>query len=117
MGTRTDRQRPRANLVEVFAGGHLWRLAEATEAGEVSAAFVTELQAEFDVARAITGEEGYNRAVRDIAERLGILVDQAERGPNALEVQPRVIRAVHAPNRRGVAGGAAEGVPTTRLKV
>jgi hypothetical protein len=68
------------------------RVAQAVEAGKVSADLLAELQGECEATRTLPQEEGHARAVHDIAERLGIQVDQVEQGLNALEGQPTVTR-------------------------
>ncbi len=67
-------------------------MSKAVEAGDVPADLLMELQGEFQTARAMPQEEAHVRAVRDIAERLRIQVDQVDRGLNALEGQPTVTR-------------------------
>ncbi len=56
----------------------LRRVAQAVEAGEVSAKLLTDLQAKFEAARAKPQEEGHAEAVQDIAAKLDIPLEQAE---------------------------------------
>ncbi len=77
---------------ESFESWLLHRVAKAVEAGDVPADLLTELQGEFEAAKGMPQGEGHVRSVRDIAERLGIPVDQVERGLGALEAQPGVTR-------------------------
>jgi len=74
--------------MEAFQSWLLRRVTQAVEAGDVSADLLAELQAEIEAAREKPQEEGHAEAVWDIAERLGIPVDQVERGLSALEEQP-----------------------------
>jgi len=76
--------------MEAFEAWLLHRVAEAVEAGEVSANILAELRTEAERAREVPQEEGHALAVRAIAERLGLPVDQAEKILGALEAQPTV---------------------------
>jgi len=78
--------------MDAFEFWLLRRVAQAVEAGDVPADLLTELQSEIEAAKDLSQEEGNGRAVRDIAERLGIPVDQVEQGLCALEAQPPVRR-------------------------
>ena len=83
------------DLPEPLEGFESWllrRVAQAVEAGEVPADVLTDLQAEIEAAKDLPQEEGHARSVRDIAERLGIPVGEAEQGLSALEAQPGVTR-------------------------
>ncbi len=77
---------------ERFVTWLLHRVAQAVEAGEVPEALLTELQAEIEAARDRSKEESHSEAVRDLAERLGIPVAEADRALAALEAQPTVTR-------------------------
>ncbi len=81
-----------AGSIESFQAWLLRRVAQAVEAGEVPADLLTDLQAQIEAARGMPQEAGHARAVRDIAERLRIPVDQVEQGLSALEGHPRVTR-------------------------
>ncbi len=81
-----------AEPLENFESWLLHRVAQAVEAGEVSAALLEELHGEVEAARERTQEEGHAEAVRDIAESLEIPLEQTERGLRALEAQPTVTR-------------------------
>ncbi len=70
----------------------LRRVAKAVEAGEVPADLLTELQAAMEEASDRPQEESHAEAVRDIAERLGMPVSQAEQSLAGLEAQPTVTR-------------------------
>jgi hypothetical protein len=67
------------DLAESLATWLLQRVARAVEAGEVSGDLLTKLQAEMERARDLSQEEGHALAVRDIAERLGLPVNEAEK--------------------------------------
>jgi hypothetical protein len=84
----SDRPEP----LEAFAAWLLRRVAQAVEAGEVPGSLLTELQAEIEAARARPHKEGHAEAVRDIAARLEIPLEQAEKSLTALEAQPTVTR-------------------------
>ncbi len=79
-------------LLKDFDAWLLQRVAQAVEAGEVPADLLTELQAEIEAARNRPQEESHAEAVRDMAERLGVPVAEAERTLAALEAQPTVTR-------------------------
>ena len=66
------------NPVDTFETWLLRRVVRAVEAGKVSADLLTELRTEMEAAREISQEEGHALAVQDIAERLGLPVDQAQ---------------------------------------
>ncbi len=78
--------------LEPFESWLLHRVAQAVEAGEVSADLLTELQAEIQAARDRPQAESHAEAVREMAERLGIPLAEAERALAAVEAQPRVTR-------------------------
>ena len=78
--------------MDAFESWLLQRVAQAVEAGDVPADLLTELQSEIEAAKDLSQEEGHGTAVRDVAERLGIPVDQVEQGLSALEAQPPVTR-------------------------
>jgi hypothetical protein len=77
---------------EGFQSWLLSRVAQAVEAGDVSADLLIELQGACEAARTMPQGEGHARAVQDIAERLGIPVEEVEQGLKALEAQPAVTR-------------------------
>ena len=91
--------------MEAFDSWLLHRVAQAVEAGEVSADLLTELLAELKAARDLPKEEGDTLAVQDLAERLSLPVDHAEKMLGALEAQPTVPR--HLLVRRLVGAGLA----------
>ncbi len=78
--------------METFESWLLRRVAQAVEVGEVSAELLAELQAEMEEARAMPQDESHAQAVRDIAERLGMPVLDAEQALAELEAQPTVTR-------------------------
>ncbi len=78
--------------MDTFETWLLRRVAQAVEAGEVFAVPLTELQAEIKAARERSQGESDAEAVRDIAERQGIPVSQAEQALAGLEAQPTVTR-------------------------
>lgn len=78
-----DREEP----MEGFESWLLHRVAQDVEAGDVPADLLTELQAEFEAARARPEEEGHDRALTDIADRLEIPQECAEASLTALEAQ------------------------------
>ncbi len=75
------------NPTEAFESWLLGRVAQAVEAGKVSADLLAELRAGMEAARERPQEEGHALAVQDIAERLGLPVDQAEMMLCALQSQ------------------------------
>ncbi len=81
-----------AEPMESFESWLLCRVAQAVEADEVPAALLTELQAEIEAARDRPQEESHAEAVRDMADRLGIPLAEAERALAGLEAQPTVTR-------------------------
>lgn len=70
----------------------LRRVAQAAEAGEVSADLLIELQDEIKAASERPRDKGYLAAVRDIAEKLNIPLVRAEHILTSLEAQPPVTR-------------------------
>jgi len=78
--------------MESFETWFLRRVTQAVEAGDVAADLLMELQREIKAAKSASQEEGHARAVRDVAERLGIPVEQVEEALDALEAQPSVTR-------------------------
>ena len=78
--------------LEPFEPWFLRRVAQAVEAGDVSAGLLTDLQAQIEAAKDLPQEEGHARSVRDIAETLGIQSEEVEKGLTALEAQPAVTR-------------------------
>lgn len=69
-------------------------MAQAVDAGELSADLLPDLQAEFEASQAKLPEQSHADAVRDIASELGMPVKKVEAGLGASEVQPRVVREV-----------------------
>jgi len=67
-------------------------VAQAVQACEIPADLLTELRAAFEAAREIPQEEGHTEAVRNIAERLEIPLEEAKKGLMAIEAQPTVTR-------------------------
>ncbi|MGD0267384.1 MAG: hypothetical protein ABSD47_20935 [Candidatus Methylomirabilota bacterium] len=80
--------------MESFETWLLRRVAQAVEAGEVSAILLAELKADFDASRGKPPEESHADAAQDIAVQLTMPVEEVEAGLAALEAQPRVIREV-----------------------
>ena len=78
--------------MKTFETWLLRRVAQAVEAGEVSAHLLAELQAEFESSREKPPEQSQTDAVRDIAVELQMPIEKVEAGLTALEAQPRVIR-------------------------
>jgi len=77
---------------EAFECWLLHPVAQAVEAGEVSADLLSELRAEIEVARELPQKEGHALAVQEIAERLGLSVDRVENMLAIFEAQPTVTR-------------------------
>jgi hypothetical protein len=77
---------------EHFETWLLHRVAQAVEAGEVSADFLTEVQAEVAEAHERPPDDGHAVAVQELAERCGLSVEQLTERLAALEAQPRVTR-------------------------
>ncbi len=67
-------------------------VAQAVEAGEVSADLLTELQAEFEGSREKPPKQGHADAMEDIAVELALPMEKVQAGLAALEAQPRVVR-------------------------
>ncbi len=70
----------------------LRRVAQAAEAGDVSADLLAELQVEIEAAQAKPPEQSHADAAQDIAVELQMPMEKVEAGLAALEAQPRVIR-------------------------
>ncbi|MFI5341638.1 MAG: hypothetical protein ACHQ7N_17585 [Candidatus Methylomirabilales bacterium] len=85
---------PSPEPVEPFESWLLRRVAQAVEAGEVPATLLADLQAEIEAARERPQEEGYAEAVRDIAQRLDVPLEQAASMLTGLESQPTLTREV-----------------------
>ena len=77
------------NTIDSFESWLLHRVAQAVEAGEVSADLLAELRAEMERARELLQEEGRALAVQDIAERLGLPTGQTKKMLATLEAQSR----------------------------
>jgi hypothetical protein len=78
--------------LERFESWLLQRVAQAVEAGEVSADLLTELRDAITEAQDRPQDEGSGRAVQDIAARLGIPVGQAAQSIESLERLPTATR-------------------------
>lgn len=72
----------------------LRRSARAVEDGRVSGELLTELHAEFEVARCTSRERVKAKAIQDIGMILGVSQDQAEKILASLQAQPRLVRQV-----------------------
>ena len=83
---------PLPDPTNVFETWLLHRVAQVVEAGEVSAALLTDLQAEITEVRGRPSDERHRLAVQDLAERFGLLVDQLKELLTNLEAQPTVTR-------------------------
>ncbi len=70
--------------LDCFEAWFLSRMAQVVEAGEVPSSLLTELQAKIEAARDRPQEESHAEALRDIAQRLGIPLDQVEQGLKSL---------------------------------
>jgi hypothetical protein len=70
----------------------LRRVAQAVEAGEVSAKLLTDLQTACEAAREKPRAEGHAEAVQEIADCLAMPVEKVEAGLAAFEAQPTVTR-------------------------
>ena len=79
---------------EAFETWLLRRVAQAVEAGEVSADLLTEIQSEIEAAWDRPQAQSQADAVQDIAVELQMPIETVEAGLAALETQPRVIREV-----------------------
>jgi hypothetical protein len=77
---------------DAFESWLLQRVVHAVEAGEVSAALPTDLQGAIAETRGRPPEERHTLAVRELAERFGLLVDQLKEMLADLEAQPTVTR-------------------------
>jgi len=77
---------------EAFETSLLHRVAQAVEAGEVSADLLTDLRSEMERARALSQEEGHALSVQDIAKRLGLPAGEVETMLATLEAQPAATR-------------------------
>lgn len=78
--------------MEGFEAWLLRRVAQAVEAGEVPTRLLTELQAEFEAARALPQYEGHAAAVRQIADLAGVDPERAAETLATIEAQPTVTR-------------------------
>src|SRR5512143_976375 len=87
-------EREVSDLPGAFETWLLRRVAEAVEAGKVSADLLAELRTEVEGARELPQEEGHALAVQDVAKTLSLPVDQAENMLEALEAKPTVAREV-----------------------
>ncbi len=90
-GVRVSDERP-SGPFESFEVWLLRRVARAVEAGEMSAALLTELQAAFEAAQATPQEAAHTAAVRHVAEIAGVPEEQAAETLAAIEAQPEGIR-------------------------
>ena len=78
--------------LETFEPWLLHRVAQAVEAGEVSADLLTELRAEIDAARERPQEEGHAAAIQHVADLAGVPEEEAAKSLAAIEAQPSVTR-------------------------
>jgi hypothetical protein len=78
--------------MDTFESWLLHRVAQAVEAGEVSVDLLTELQSEFDAARARPQEEGRVAAIQHIVDLAGVQEEEAAQTLAAVEAQPNVTR-------------------------
>ena len=78
--------------MEAFETWLLHRVAQAVEAGQVSAELLTELRTEMERARELSPAEGHAVAVQEITERLGLSLSLAENMLATFEAQPTVTR-------------------------
>jgi hypothetical protein len=76
--------------LDTFERWLLHRVAQAVEAGEMSADLLTELRAEFDAARERPQEEGHAAAVQHIAGLAGVSEEEAAKTLAVIEAQPSV---------------------------
>ncbi len=86
-----------ADTPEPLEGFETWllrRVAQAVEAGEVSADLLTELQSEIEAAWDRPQAQSQADAVQDIAIELQMPIETVEAGLAVLEAQPRGIREV-----------------------
>jgi len=74
--------------LDAFESWLLQRVAQAVEAGHVSAELLTELHTEFKAAQDKSQAESHAHAVQDIAEALEIPLKRAEEVLAFLEAQP-----------------------------
>ncbi len=72
----------------------LRRVAQAVEAGEVTAGLLAELHVGFGASREKTQDQSHAEAVLDIAAELRMPIEKVEAGLAALEAQSRVNREV-----------------------
>jgi hypothetical protein len=77
---------------EPFETWLLQRVARAVEAGEVSAALLTDLQAEITEAHEKPSDERHALAIQELAERFALSVDTFQDLLAALAAQPSVTR-------------------------
>ncbi len=81
------------DMPDPLEGFEIWLLrplAQAVEAGEVSAKLLTDLQPVCEAAREKPQAEAHAEAVQDLADRLAMPVEKVEAGLAALEAQPSV---------------------------
>jgi hypothetical protein len=77
---------------EPFENWLLHRVAEAVEAGEVSADLLADIHAEITAARERPAEERHALALMELAERVNLPVDRLTELLANLEIQPSVTR-------------------------
>ncbi len=88
-------------LMDAFETWLIRLVAQAVEAGEVSADLLAELHAKFKASREKPAERSHAEAVLDITVELQMPPEQVEAGLAAIEAQPRVVRELRM-------GGIAE---------
>ena len=78
--------------LENFETWLLRRVAQAVEAGEVSADLLIELRTEIEASRDKPQEHSHSDAVRDIAVELQMRIEKVRVGMAVIEAQPCVVR-------------------------
>ncbi len=102
--------------MERFEAWLLHRVAQAVEAGEVSADLLADLQAEFETARDRPQQEGHAAAVQHLADLTGLPEGQAVASWTAIERQPLGTREMLLRPRGGI-GGVTEGCVPREIAV
>ena len=82
------------NPMETFEFWLLHRVAEAVEAGEISADLLIDLRREMERPTKRSQEKGHALAVGELAERLSIPMDRMEEMRAALEALPAATRTL-----------------------
>ena len=78
--------------LEDFESWLLHRVAQAVEAGEVSADLLTELQGECEAAKERPQDEGEAAAIRQVADLVGISEERAAKVLSAIDAGKTVAR-------------------------